>query len=93
MPFLFWRSKHKNAFKLSLMLIFRACVTGDSMRSEQFKRLLADMTDQELDELKEWDCGSYWGNKSAIDLIDAEIQQRAVMRQQSKENPNAPELL
>lgn len=48
-----------------------------TIKSEQFERLLVDMTDRELDELKEWNCGCYWGNKSAIDLIHAEQQRRA----------------
>lgn len=60
------------------------------MRSEQFERLLADMTDQELDALKEWNSGCYWGNKSAIDLINAEQERRqptATARHNFPESP------
>jgi hypothetical protein len=47
------------------------------MRTEQIKRMLEDLTPDELDELREWTCGSYWGNKTTIDLIDEERARRA----------------
>jgi hypothetical protein len=46
------------------------------MRTEQIKRMLADLTPDELEELREWTCGSYWGNKATIDLIDEERARR-----------------